>query len=81
MPSPVETFFEDIVPPLLARFVELEMEIEPLALPNDDAKLSVLEDLVLDVLKACRDLDEALGTDEDLRKSAQERFRQATAPW
>jgi hypothetical protein len=81
MQTCVERFFQQDVPLLTSQLGELEMRVEPLAFPENDSNSIALEGIMSDALQACRQLDAALGSEDDLRKEAQSRFRLATAPW
>ncbi len=81
MQASVERFFNRDVTDLTAQLAELEMKVKPLAYPDNDEHLQALENIVAPALMACRELDDALGDDAELRLSSQIRFREATAPW
>lgn len=81
MQASVERFFQQDVQHLTNQLAELERKVKPLAFPEDDSHFSALEAIMRDALTGCRQLDAALGDNEQLRKEVRCRFRSATAPW
>lgn len=81
MPTSVDHFLNHDVGELTSQLAELEMKVEPLAYPENEEHLQALEEIVVQGLDACRELDESIGDDAELRKITQTRFREATAPW